>query len=224
MIVLKLFFLFLLFSIIGWIIEVTFRSIVSRHFVNPGFMTGITLPIYGGGGLVLTLIGKVVDSITSNYKYILFFLLATLIMTMIEYIDGYIFLKYYNIKLWDYSKNKFNYQGLICLSFSIAWGILGVFFYTILYGHLDVIVNIFLSNIYYVFVFGLLGGIFLVDLFFSFNLLKLIKNYSYLVNETINIEELKNKLLHKSKKIFFLPNLELRRKLIKLLLINNDNV
>ena len=34
--------------------------------------------------------------------------------------------KFFNKDYWDYSKEKFNYEGIICLKFSIIWVILSV--------------------------------------------------------------------------------------------------
>ena len=48
--------LFLLYSIIGYIVEVIFVSIKSRKIVlNRGFLIGPYLPIYGFGSLIMVL-------------------------------------------------------------------------------------------------------------------------------------------------------------------------
>ena len=46
-------FLFFIGSMYGWIQEVIFRRIVHKKWINPGFLTGPCLPIYGFGLLVL---------------------------------------------------------------------------------------------------------------------------------------------------------------------------
>ncbi|MCR5514667.1 MAG: putative ABC transporter permease [Bacilli bacterium] len=46
--------LFVVGSLIGWVIELLFRRFVSqKKWVNPGFLTGPYLPIYGFDVLVL---------------------------------------------------------------------------------------------------------------------------------------------------------------------------
>ncbi|MEA3471057.1 MAG: phosphohydrolase, partial [Thermodesulfobacteriota bacterium] len=42
-------FLFVFFSIIGWVLEAVFRSFHAKTFINPGFLKGPYLPIYGMG-------------------------------------------------------------------------------------------------------------------------------------------------------------------------------
>ena len=50
-------------------------------------------------------------------------------MTLIELIGGLLFLKFGGIRLWDYSEEKFNYKGVVCLKFLIIWTILGAMYY-----------------------------------------------------------------------------------------------
>ncbi len=219
--ILKIIFLFILFSIIGWLIEVIYRSIMSKHFVNPDFMTGIANPLYGIGGLVLVLIATKINLINNNYKYLIYFLLSAIVLTLIEYLYGFLFLKHYRLKLWDYSSNKFNYNGLVCLLFSFFWGILGLFFYLFLYKYLGNIMYLFFSNTYCIFFLGIIVGIFIIDLICSFKLLKLIKKYSYLIRKIINIEELKMELL--GKRFIFLPNLVLKKRLVKIFIVKKKN-
>ena len=48
---------FLFFSLLGWIIEALYRSAIDRRLINPGFLAGPYLPIYGFGGLIFGLDG-----------------------------------------------------------------------------------------------------------------------------------------------------------------------
>ena len=48
-------FIFMIFSVIGWVIELFFRRFVStKRWINPGLLKGPYLPIYGIGVLFLT--------------------------------------------------------------------------------------------------------------------------------------------------------------------------
>ena len=58
--IIDLFLLFLIYSIIGWMIEVTFVSISSKKFINRGFLIGPYCPIYGCGGLAISLLKKII--------------------------------------------------------------------------------------------------------------------------------------------------------------------
>lgn len=55
------------------------------------------------------------------------------ILTIWEYLVGLILEEIYEIKYWDYSHKKFNFQGRICLSQSIMWGVLGTVFITVIH-------------------------------------------------------------------------------------------
>jgi len=47
------FFLFFLYSIIGWIIETTYVAIIDKRFVNRGFLIGPYIPIYGSSAIIM---------------------------------------------------------------------------------------------------------------------------------------------------------------------------
>ena len=48
-------FVFMVFSGVGWVLELFFRRFVSaKKWVNPGFLKGPCLPIYGTGVVVMT--------------------------------------------------------------------------------------------------------------------------------------------------------------------------
>ena len=53
---LKYLFIFAIFSVVGWILEVTYRSITNKKFINPGFLSGCAIPLYGFGVVILNII------------------------------------------------------------------------------------------------------------------------------------------------------------------------
>ena len=69
-------------------------------------------------------------------RKIVLFLIMAIVMTLFEYIAGLIFIKGMHVQLWDYSKEKFNIQGIICLKFSIFWAILGAIYYFLIHPHI----------------------------------------------------------------------------------------
>ena len=75
------------------------------------------------------------QSFSSNI--FLLFIISMLVLTLWEYIVAIILEKTFHIKYWDYSKNKFNFQGRICLLNSIYWGILGVVFIRIIHPFIE---------------------------------------------------------------------------------------
>ena len=51
------------------------------------------------------------------------FLLGLIAATMLEYVTGVVMEALFQVRYWDYSDKKFNIQGHICLSSSLAWGV-----------------------------------------------------------------------------------------------------
>lgn len=114
---------FIIYSFLGWIMESIVRSICERRIINTGFLKGPLCPIYGIGAIILFLF---LDKFEN--KIIELFFIAILVLTTWEYIVGILLEKLFKTKYWDYSNQKFNFQGRICLVNSICWGILGVVF------------------------------------------------------------------------------------------------
>ena len=133
-------FLFFIGSCLGWCMELLFRRFVSknnprRNWINPGFLAGPYLPLYGFGLWGMYEVSHVIKLLVTGNIFIdvfIIFLIMAIIMTIIEFIAGLIFVKGMNVKLWDYSGEKFNIKGVICLKFTVIWGVLGsVYYFTI---------------------------------------------------------------------------------------------
>lgn len=187
----KYLFIFCIFSVVGWILELTYRSIVTKKIINPGFMSGCVVPLYGFGAVILNLICNLFISIKSNYKIVIIFILSIIILSILEYFTGYVLLKFFNLRLWDYSDRKYNYKGFICLYFSFIWGILSLVFYNFIFPWINSFSNNFVSSNIGIFLLGVFIGIFLIDLCVSINLLKKLVVYAEDLKETINIEKIK---------------------------------
>ena len=114
---------FIVYSFLGWIMESIVRSIAEKKIINTGFLIGPICPIYGIGAIIIT-------SFLSQFQnnLILLFIIAIVVLTTWEYLVGIILEKMFNTKYWDYSDQKFNFQGRICLVNSICWGVLAVVF------------------------------------------------------------------------------------------------
>jgi uncharacterized membrane protein len=130
-ILLTLAFLFFLGAVIGWVIELFFRRMFGdKKWVNPGFLKGPYLPIYGLGLDILFLLCRI-DLTAIPYPWLRVALLLVIMcvaMTGIEYVGGIIFIKGMKIKLWDYSRQWGNIQGIICPLFSFLWTAVGAFY------------------------------------------------------------------------------------------------
>lgn len=114
------FILFWLYAFLGFLLEVIVTYIRERKLVNRGFLLGPYCPIYGTGGIILLTL--------NNYQNrpILIFLVSIVICSFIEYVTSYLLELIYKVRWWDYSNRFFNVNGRICLTNSIAFGILGI--------------------------------------------------------------------------------------------------
>ena len=202
--------LFAIGAMTGWVIEVFWRRFFSppRVWKNPGFLHGPWLPLYGFGTVLLYAISSL--PVHLAIKIVLF----CVVMTLIEYIAGIIFIRGMKIKLWDYSKRWGNIQGIICPLYSVLWTILGVLFYFFIFPSLDVAVHYILNNYYMYLLIGLFYGVFLCDFFatidFTAKVQKFKKDVLDAKKDVLSLEELKVSVRQKLKASgkrynFFIP-------------------
>lgn len=110
-------FFFYFYCIFGWCFESSYVSIKSRKLVNRGFMRGPFLPLYGSGGIMMLIV-----SMPFQDNIVLTYLAGVVGATTLEYVTGVTMEALFKVRYWDYSKNRFNFQGHICLGSSLAWG------------------------------------------------------------------------------------------------------
>ena len=192
-------FLFFIGSSLGWGLEVIYRRFSPANkewkWINPGFMIGPYLPLYGFGLTALYLLAglentALISEVTAGSKIILFVVMS-FVMTAMEYIAGLIFIKGMKVKLWDYSKERFNFQGIICLRFSIYWAFLGAIYYFLIHPHVAHALEWFSQNIAFSFIVGMFYGIMLVDLVYSLGVVSKIRRFAVDNKVMVRYEELK---------------------------------
>ncbi|MDF2986559.1 MAG: rane protein [Eubacterium sp.] len=117
---------FTIYSFLGWAMETIFASINERKFINRGFLSGFFCPIYGSGAVLILWSSKLVANVFENHltALIISLLFSVILVTVLEYITGFLLEKFFNCKWWDYSDNAFNIQGYICLKYSLLWGLM----------------------------------------------------------------------------------------------------
>ncbi|WP_208293521.1 putative ABC transporter permease [Zophobihabitans entericus] len=118
---LKVILYFFLYSVIGWISEVIYCSVIDKKLVNRGFLFGPYCPIYGFGSLIILKLLLPIDLFP-----VLLFFSAIIACTLLEYVTSVVMEKLFNMRWWDYSSHKFNYQGRICVWNSFLFGIMGM--------------------------------------------------------------------------------------------------
>lgn len=211
-------FLFFIGSVSGWVIELFYRRFISasnpkRKWVNPGFCTGPYLPLYGCGLCLLYLITMLEDlNFTKNpiYNKAILFIVMAICMTVIEYIAGIISLKVAKVRLWDYTNQWGNIQGIICPKFSFFWAVLGAIYYFFIHPHIHNALQWLSQNLAFSFFIGLFFGVFIIDVAHSAQLTSKLKKYAEENNVIIRYEAFKADIrkkyeLSKQKYHFFLP-------------------
>ena len=165
----ELFIIFMIYSFIGWVIEVIWAIIKDKKIINRGFLIGPYLPIYGVGGILMTLL-------LNRYINDVFplFIMSIVLFSILEYFTSYILEKLFNARWWDYTKYKFNINGRICLETMVPFGFIGLFAMKIFNPFLYKCITSTPDNIINI-MFVILLVIFLFDLSISLNVMVKIK-------------------------------------------------
>lgn len=114
--------LFFIYSFLGWCVEVAFVAVTAGKVTNRGFLNGPVCPIYGCG-----MIGVLLALLPVEKNIWLLFLGGMVICSAVELFGGWILDKIFHMRWWDYSHEKFNIGGYVCLAFSFMWGMAVVF-------------------------------------------------------------------------------------------------
>lgn len=110
-------FFFYFYSFFGWCFESCYVSLKKRYPVNRGFMRGPFLPLYGSGALMMLVV-----SMPFQNHLLLTYLAGCIGATILEYVTGVAMETLFKVRYWDYSNQRFNFQGQICLSSTLTWG------------------------------------------------------------------------------------------------------
>ena len=114
--------LFVIYSFLGWCVEVIYHAVTWGEVTNRGFLNGPICPVYGIG------VGVVVQFLTPvENNLVLLYISSTILVTVIEGITGFLLEKIFHNKWWDYSDMPFNIKGYVCLKFTILWGLAASF-------------------------------------------------------------------------------------------------
>lgn len=157
--------LFMIYSTLGWICEIATIYIEKKKIVNRGFLIGPYLPIFGCGCLLITLL----LSSYANEPFALF-ALSMIICAILEYFTGWIMEVIFKMRWWDYSNNKFNINGRICLETLIPFGLAGIIVVRYLNPLFLGFINLFPSIVVSISA-AILGIIFIIDCAISLNVI-----------------------------------------------------
>lgn len=112
---------FILYSMLGWLVESAYMSLCNRKLTNRGFASSPICPIYGFGGVL----GYLILHPLSRNLFMLY-IVGALIATAFEFLVAKLMDKVLGAVWWDYSDKPLNYKGVICAESTVAWGFYAV--------------------------------------------------------------------------------------------------
>lgn len=118
-----LFLLFMIYSFLGWVVDIIGHYLSTKKIINRGFFIGPYCPIYGFGALFISFFLYFVP--VKNYLFV--FISCIFICSLLEYVTSYVLEKVFHARWWDYSDEMFHINGRICLKTMIPFGFLGFF-------------------------------------------------------------------------------------------------
>lgn len=193
-------FLFFIGSCLGWCMELLFRRFVSksnkeRKWINPGFLTGPYVPLYGFGLWGMYEVSCMIQMIVTGNSIsdiLIIFIIMAIIMTAIEYIAGIVFIRGMKVKLWDYSGKRFNIKGVICPQFTAVWGLLGTIYFFTINTRVESWMQWLSVHLTFSFFIGMFFGVFTVDLCYTLQLSAKIRKFAIDNQLVVKYEELKD--------------------------------
>jgi len=164
---------FMLYSFIGWSMEVILGLVQNKKFVNRGFLIGPYCPIYGYGCiLIVILLHKYMDN------PLVLFILAMVICMVLEYLTSYFMELIFKARWWDYSDKKFNINGRVCLETAIPFGLGGSVIMYLVHPFVMRVVGKF-TGVWLIVVGSVLLLIYLVDNIISFDAMSKINRFDF---------------------------------------------
>jgi len=186
------FLFFIFYSFLGWLMEVILIFFQDKKLVNRGFFIGPYCPIYGFGAILITYLLHYFI-----FSPILLFIFSVIICSLLEYSTSYILEKIFHARWWDYSHNKYNLNGRICLNTMIPFGLLGIIMVYFINPNILKIYNNFDNGVLNVITIIILI-IVLADFIISITILIKIRKDSHLLAKD-NTEEMSKKVIEKIK-------------------------
>lgn len=128
--------MFMLYSTLGCICEhVLYRLSSKKKYLKNPIMEGF--PLYGIGAYLAVFISRGIqyyeNKTGTKVNILVEFIVYALVITLLEYLAGRLVgvngdhnVSSCGINYWDYSKNSFNFQGIIDLQHFVIYGFLGL--------------------------------------------------------------------------------------------------
>ncbi len=163
--------MFFLFSMVGWTVESTYRSLgetyrarkttKEKKIINSGFLNGPLCPIYGTGALVFEIL---LTPFKAHWWAVI--LLGMVFADIVEYVTSVLMEKLFHARWWDYSNEFMNLNGRICLKHTIYWAVFSVIYVYAIGPIYYYMIDFIPQNVRYIMI-GVIFAVFIVDLFFT---------------------------------------------------------
>ena len=126
----KLFYIFVIGSFVGTVLETIWAVIVEGHFeFRVGMVYGPFIPVYGGGACFLTIVLYKLYKLNDTLIYAI----SAVVGATFEYICSWLQETFLGTVSWDYSNTPFNFNGRTNLMYALIWGFLGLVWVRYLY-------------------------------------------------------------------------------------------
>ncbi|MCM1188312.1 MAG: putative ABC transporter permease [bacterium] len=182
-------FFFYFYCFAGWCFESAFVSVKSRKLTNRGFMRGPFLPIYGSGAIMMLVV-----SMPFQDHIFLTYVAGCVGATVLEFVTGVAMEALFQVRYWDYSNQKFNFMGHVCLGSSLVWGVFTILMTEVIQVQVEKVVMLIPGQVLTAVTLILTAGIF-ADFALSF------KAAIDLRNLLVKMEHAREELVHIQKRL-----------------------
>lgn len=108
----------LIYSFLGWCLEILFAALAKRKFMNRGLLNGPFCPLYG---CVMVFVLIFFQGLREHTFFLL--VACTVTVGIMEFAAGAVMEKIFKRKWWDYSEYKYNVGGYVSIPFTLLWGV-----------------------------------------------------------------------------------------------------
>lgn len=161
---------FLIYSFLGWCLEVIYAAVQKRKFVNRGLLNGVLCPVYG---LSMTFILIFFSSLKSQVFFL--FCACFIITSVVEFLAGTVTERLMGRKCWDYSGYRDHLGSYVCIRFSFIWAVIAVLDIKFLHPWLESVIDM-IPKTFGEIIALLLTGLAALDMITTIAALRKIKN------------------------------------------------
>ena len=155
-----------------YLLNMFFISSILGHFIEnffykskgSGIMYGYWTPIYGIGVVIVIIINHFISKkkLKPIYHTIYIFFICALVLSIIEYIGGFLIELIFHKVFWDYSKESLNIGKYTSIKMALIWGISSTIFLYLIKPLLEILIKKIPKIITYI-----LSILFLIDSLFT---------------------------------------------------------